>query len=66
MREARRAIEDAKDEAYNEINPLKEEITSLRDELKHAEEQLMDYQKDSDILKGLFGSGVIDIDRNPI
>ena len=62
---AKKAIEDAKDEAYNEINPLKEEIANLRNELKYTEDQLMDYQKDSDILKRLYENGVIDIDGNP-
>ena len=48
------ATEEAKDDTYNEINPLNEDIASLRDELSHAEQQLVDYQKDIDILKRLF------------
>ena len=34
----KKAIEYVKDEAYNEINPLKEEITNLRYELKYTED----------------------------
>ena len=54
VKDIRRATEEAKDDTYNEINPLNEDIASLRDELSHTEQQLDDYQKDIDILKRLF------------
>ena len=60
----KKAIKDAKDETYNEINSLKEEIANLRNELKNTEDQQMDYKNNCDILKRLYENGVIDIDGN--
>ena len=45
---------------------MKEEIEELKRELLEKEKQLVEYNKDSELLRNLYESGIIDLDGKPL
>ena len=66
QKEERNRIEEEKEQALLTIEPMKEKIMELKNELQEKEKELNEFNKDSEILRNLFERGVIDIDGNPL
>ena len=49
-----------KDEAFESVNPLKQELHLLRQELEEKEKQMAEMEEDRKILGMLYEKGVID------
>ena len=61
-REEKNRIKEEKEEALLKVIPMKEEIEELKRELLEKEKQLVEYNKDSELLRNLYESGIIDLD----
>ena len=65
-REEKNRIKEEKEEALLKVIPMKEEIEELKRELLEKEKQLVEYNKDSELLRNLYESGIIDLDGKPL
>ena len=50
----------------NPVSELEEAIKELREELNQKNQQIEDFERDSEILKDLYAKGIIDLDGNYI
>ena len=66
QREEKNKIEEEKEQALLSITPMRREIDELKQELQNKEKELMEFNKDSEILRSLYERGVIDLDGNPL
>ena len=66
QREEKDKIEEEKEQALLSITPMRREIDELKQELQNKEKELMEFNKDSEILRSLYERGVIDLDGNPL
>ena len=66
QREEKNKIEEEKEQALLSITPMRREIDELKQELQNKEKEVMEFSKDSEILRSLYDRGVIDLDGNPL
>ena len=66
QREEKNKIEEEKEQALLSITPIRREIDELKQELQNKEKEVMEFSKDSEILRSLYDRGVIDLDENSL
>ena len=58
--------EEKNRESESPVSELEETIKELREELNQKNQQIEDFERDSEILKDLYAKGIIDLDGNYI
>ena len=58
--------EEKNRESVNPVSELEETIKELREELNQKNQQIEDFERDSENLKDLYAKGIIDLDGNYI